>query len=351
MKPNQHQTSRPAAAEARILLIVTLAFCLGALPSLLAQSVPEQINYQGILLTGQGQPITAPTDVEFRIWDSATLTDVSGLKWGRLYRITPDTNGAFNVVLSQDTGIASSGAPDVSLYSVFTGVGSDSRYLELTVVGSTAIRPRQRFVASPYSLLAHDLTPRQDFAIGGVLTVSGAANVNSLSTPGAVTAGSTVTASNFVGYGTIPIGGIIMWSGATNQIPAGWALCDGGTHAGRVTPDLRDRFVTGAGRAYSVAATGGTDQVTLTTNQMPTHLHIGQTATDGAHYHSGNPTYNYSAGGGHTIGELGGLGDPFTVGQNGSSHKHLFGTDNSGGGQAHENRPPYYALAFIMRVQ
>ena len=50
--------------------------------------------------------------------------------------------------------------------------------------------------------------------------------------------------------GFIPKGGIIMWSGATTAIPQGWALCDG-TNG---TPNLRDRFIVGAGSTYAVAA-------------------------------------------------------------------------------------------------
>jgi len=51
----------------------------------------------------------------------------------------------------------------------------------------------------------------------------------------------------------IPSGGIIIWSGAANAIPSGWYLCNGSNS----TPDLRNRFVIGAGSTYSVAATGG----------------------------------------------------------------------------------------------
>lgn len=53
--------------------------------------------------------------------------------------------------------------------------------------------------------------------------------------------------------GGIPSGGIIMWSGDISKIPAGWKLCDGSNG----TPDLRDRFVVGAGTSYSTGATGG----------------------------------------------------------------------------------------------
>lgn len=44
----------------------------------------------------------------------------------------------------------------------------------------------------------------------------------------------TVTATTFIGAGTIPVGGIIMWSGTVANIPTGWALCNGSN----ATPDL-----------------------------------------------------------------------------------------------------------------
>jgi len=227
MKPNQHQTSRPVQAVARIVVILALGLWLGSPTSVRAQAVPGYMNYQGILLNGQGAPITTPTDVQFRIWDSASLTDTNGLKWGRMFRITPDTNGAFNVVLSQE-GAAVSDAPDVSLSGVFTSVGSDSRYLELTVAGSTAIRPRQRFVASPYAMLASDLTPRLSFAVNGPLTVSGAANVNSLTTPNGVSA-TTVSAST-VSASTVTAGTVT----ATNAVAAALTV-SGAANVGPLT--------------------------------------------------------------------------------------------------------------------
>ena len=60
-------------------------------------------------------------------------------------------------------------------------------------------------------------------------------------------AAGTVTAGSFSGPGTIPIGGIIMWSGTT--VPTGWVICDGGTHSGIPTPDLVSRVPVGANAA------------------------------------------------------------------------------------------------------
>ncbi|HOX59962.1 MAG TPA: tail fiber protein [Candidatus Paceibacterota bacterium] len=237
MKLNQHQTSRTALKVAQRIILLALALWLGV-PCLLAQAVPDRLNYQGILLDGQGAPIAMPTDVQFRIWDSPTLTETNRIKWGRMFRITPDTNGAFNVVLSSE-GAPLSDSPDVSLYGVFTSAGSDERYLELTVVGSTPIRPRQRFVASPYAMLAHDLTPRQNFMVNNELTVVEKASVGSLTTLGDVTAdtfngnGGGLTNININNLAQalldqlVPPGTIVAFGGHAVPPPSGWLLCDG----------------------------------------------------------------------------------------------------------------------------
>jgi microcystin-dependent protein len=85
----------------------------------------------------------------------------------------------------------------------------------------------------------------------------------------------------------LPVGLITLWSGSIASIPSGWALCDG--TAG--TPNLRDRFVVGAGSTYAVGDTGGFNTITLDTTQIPSHTHTGTTAaTDLAHTHTGSGT-------------------------------------------------------------
>ena len=67
----------------------------------------------------------------------------------------------------------------------------------------------------------------------------------------------------------IPAGLICMWSGSSSNIPNGWALCNGNNN----TPDLRDRFVLGAGKNYSVGAIGGEKEVILTIAKIPSYNH------------------------------------------------------------------------------
>ena len=145
----------------------------------------------------------------------------------------------------------------------------------------------------------------------------------------------------------IPIGGIIIWSGSAAAIPTGWLLCNGASG----TPDLRNRFVVGAGSTYAVAATGGAATVTLTTGQLPPHTHTfsGTTNTTGAHTHSGgvSNTGIYSQVGNATQN----LHPVITATGSAGDHAHTFsGTTGSiGSGTAHENLPPYYALCYIMK--
>lgn len=117
------------------------------------------------------------------------------------------------------------------------------------------------------------------------------------------------------GGGGVPKGTIVIWSGTANDIPSGWALCDG--QDGR--PDLRDKFVLGAGGKYNVGATGGAEEVTLTAEQMPAHTH----------------TYNRgSMSGKQSFGQTGGLYDVRWGNDN------LYYTSVSGSSQPHPNMPP-----------
>jgi microcystin-dependent protein len=150
-------------------------------------------------------------------------------------------------------------------------------------------------------------------------------------------------------------GAITMWSGSLNNIPEGWVLCDGSNG----TPDLRDRFVVGVGSGYSLNSTGGSNSVTLSTNQLPSHSHsISVTSDATSHTHSTNISgvrnlNNYSQPGSNNLGYTN-YTTVSTSGTNPSNltHSHAIqGTSDSvGGGTAHENRPAYYALAFIMAV-
>ena len=181
-------------------------------------------------------------------------------------------------------------------------------------------------------------TPQESLHVAGNVQIDGNLEVN------------TITANQISGNASdalIPEGVILMWSGVVNDIPNGWALCDGTNN----TPDLRGRFIVGAGGAYNLGDTGGEEQVTLTVDQMPAHMHT--IHEDGYHNH-GFTIYdandlnwdgdNYNTGTDDNVG--GGSQTRYTHGAGNHSH----GMNASGGNQPHENRPPYYALVFIMKL-
>lgn len=152
-------------------------------------------------------------------------------------------------------------------------------------------------------------------------------------------------AVNYVLTGTIH-----MWGGSIASIPNGYQLCNGAAAAtselvaitGATVPDLRDRFVVGAGSAVGVGSTGGANEVILTTAQMPAHSHnVNNQTSDGPQWLAFsrtdiNPTPpNNSTGYASAVG----TGDD-----------RIFSITNTGGGAAHENRPPYYALVYMIKT-
>ncbi|WP_050769607.1 hypothetical protein [Thermosinus carboxydivorans] len=134
-------------------------------------------------------------------------------------------------------------------------------------------------------------------------------------------------------------GDIKMWSGSVSDIEVGWVLCDGKTRnhpeGGTFTPpDLRDRFIAGAGGSYAVGATGGEAFHTLTVAEMPNHSHTVTIATSGT---SGvDPWVSFKR-----ANLSDGLLPPPTS---------AFNIYSTGGNQPHENRPPYYALCFLYKL-
>ena len=191
------------------------------------------------------------------------------------------------------------------------------------------------------------------------------------------------TVNAFDGNGITPIGGIIMWSGT--NVPAGWALCNSQTVNGHPTPNLTGRFIVGvnpsdarfnstgyysdhakykagggiATPVYSAGDFGGQDSVTLDVNTIPPHQHNGYTNTDGDHGHSGNMAFtadnddwdhSHAAISNEPLGHHGHGAANLRAG--GAAHRHFFTTNSGGGwGKAHNNLPPHYTLAFIMRVK
>lgn len=190
------------------------------------------------------------------------------------------------------------------------------------------------------------------------------------------------------------VGFVSLFYGALQDIPAGWVVCDGQNG----TPDMRGRVPVGAGGQYALGATGGADSVTLTTAQLPPHSHGGKAKSGGLHGHSassgnagshshsvstenaGEHRHGYksdndsNAGGGsvsksdnqfertnyteyaglhnHVVNiSSAGLHNHIISISQGGTHEHDLEITNTGSEEAHENRMPYLALHFIMKIE
>lgn len=170
-----------------------------------------------------------------------------------------------------------------------------------------------------------DGTPGKDAVINGVNTLELVAgqNISLLQEGNRLTV--SVAGGGEAGAGFLvkaPIGTIVIWSGTAEDIPSGWALCDG--QDGR--PDLRDKFVLGGGGKYSAGDTGGAETVALASSQLPHHRHS---------FAAGKPENSSN------IRPI--LGNTF-----GSE---LYYTEYAGNSAPHENMPPYYALCYIMKTR
>lgn len=155
------------------------------------------------------------------------------------------------------------------------------------------------------------------------------------------------TADQIIAAGS-PTGVIAWWSGSSASIPSGWLLCNGLNG----TPDLRNKFVVGAGSHYAKADNGGASTVTttaavtigdhsLTAGEIPKHTHTGADIYI-SYYANGNPT--------------GGAVDYVSIEQ---TNRRTSGSTGSGNAHTHSasfagtssqaKLPPYYALCYIMR--
>ena len=145
--------------------------------------------------------------------------------------------------------------------------------------------------------------------------------------------------TEFVVANSVPSGLIAIWSGSSATIPTGWVLCNGSSS----TPDLRNRFVVGAGSTYAVGATGGSADAVVVS-----HTHTA-TVTDPGHNHTTGTTGSsylgdVSGGGGrtHPSGSSANTTSTATTGI-------TVANTAAGVSGTNANLPPYYALCYIMK--
>ena len=327
-------------------LVIGIVLAVAAVATLHCEAAGAAFTYQGVIKeVGGATPANKNRTIEFRIYDSPTGDHVL---WGRAYSVLLDENGLFNTSLTDAAGSAISGVTGTGLAKVLADNAGTTLYIGLTVDNSSGeISPRQALLAVPYAIHASDAASASgDFTVEGRTTLKGGLNVAAGETiVGSLTAANLVvegsvragTSGSFAGYGTIPVGGIIMWSGSASAVPDGWKLCDGEDG----TPNLKGRFIVGYDPSDSdyntVGKTGGERAVTLSKDQMPSHTHEvwGRSSGYTARHNDDAEVITYANKGWGSS----------------SNYQKINDSGSAGNGHAHENRPPYYVMCFIMRVK
>ena len=330
-----------------------LLIILAAAIALSASAIETTIAYQGVLRDAQGNVLSVRSQlITFRLYSQAS----GGTPlWARAIAVNLDNNGLFNVELN-DAGTSVEGATYETLADALKAARSGTLFVGLEVANSSGeISPRQKILMTPYSSWAADVTnASSDFTVAGKATLNSAEVTGNLAVNGdttfrgdttfnndvTISGGLTVRSSgSFAGYGTIPVGGIIMWSG--RNVPDGWALCDGRKVNDIQTPNLVDRFIYGSSTS-DIGQYGGNSSVTLSVGNLPAHNHLyaGDDHIDYIHDSSYNAGASVSS-------------RPGGYDANSSDHGlgTIYRTSNTGSGQSFSILPPYYKLAFIMRVK
>jgi hypothetical protein len=143
----------------------------------------------------------------------------------------------------------------------------------------------------------------------------------------------------------VPSGGILLWSGSIGSIPAGFVLCNGNNS----TPDLRDRFVVGAGSTYAVDATGGSADAIVVS-----HTHTASSSssvTDPGHNHNVNvENTGEGSGDNEPTNAITGNTVTTTTATTGITVSTSTTINTAGSSGTNANLPPYYALCYIMKT-
>ncbi len=300
-------------------------------------------------------------DVSGAVNVSSTLTTVGNVGVATASPTAPlDVTG--NAILRNSVRIGSSVAPtatldvtgDVKVSSTLTtvgnvGVATASPTAPLDVTGNAILRNSVRIGSSA--------APTVPLDVAGAARISGELNMNfnKITNLTAPTVGTEAANKSYVDN-SIPIGGIIMWSGTIATIPTNWTLCNGANG----TPDLRNRFVIGGVLDAITSGTGGSFGVTRThatieaTNLLTggnkdavvvSHSHG---ITDPGHQHNIYGSYHDGVDGAPKLQ----LANWSAGGRLYTENMKTTGITINTQGEAgtNKNLPPYYALAFIMRI-
>ena len=340
--------------------------------NLILDSTSNYLHIKGALYDKDGQSgsadqvlVSTGTQVDWK--DATTLTASNSQK---ITITESDTNTAFPITFSaapgqsggntllSDNQFTYNASSNTVTAGTFSGSGASLTSLNASNLQSGTVADARipNLNASKITAGTFDVARIPD--LSGAKITSGtvaAARIDNLNAS-KITAG-TLADARLSNSSLFVTGMIMMYTGST--APSGWAICNGQNG----TPDLRNRFIVGAGNSYNVGVTGGFDSVSLSESQIPSHTH--SFSGSSSHSHGINDpghthTMNFNQGNIISSGGAFGLKDSGTANRintnttgisvNSQSVTISGNTGGTGGGQAHENRPPYYALMFIMKL-
>jgi len=199
------------------------------------------------------------------------------------------------------------------------------------IIKGTEIDTEYNAIASAISSKADLNSPTFTGTPAGPTASAGASTTQLATTAFVTTAIATAVSA------VIPSGMIMIWSGSVGSIPTGWTLCNGSNS----TPDLRDKFVIGAGTSYAVGGTGGSKDAVVVS-----HTHTA-TVTDPGHNHTITPAAT-----GYNSAVSSGGPQALLTGSSTSTNTTGITVANSTTGVSgtNANLPPYYALCYIMKT-
>ncbi|MFH1379785.1 MAG: hypothetical protein ABII23_05860 [bacterium] len=369
-----------------------------------AADVPPYINYQG-LLAQEGVPVNGPRNITFRLYDSA---DPTSILWEEIHDANTQqvqiTDGVFNVVLGEITAIPPvlfKDSDNIHLKLIVEGEEFGGQKLS-TVAYAFRSQSAQTIDENAVTTveIASNTVTGEDIKNGSITSIDIAAGSITGGVGGNIGQGE-VTAHNLSADAVpsaIPSGVIVMWSGSVLSIPDGWALCDGRYHPDypndedRRLPNLTNKFIVAAddGDMYHVRDNGEGGGVNISSHThslasveigsggiadhviegVGNHYHLTSFVCHGAGFYwvqdlentygsetvasvSGAVSFTSNAEVDlHSLAKTSEIGShTHTITEATKSHSHnhpVSGSLDERGG--HDNRPPYYALAFIMKL-
>lgn len=302
-------------------------------------------NGSGIYSLATGNPVVTGATIS-STWANATLSDIATALTGSIA-----ADGQTTVTNNLPMGnYAHTGVADATVRTMYASAGQvqDSAFTFLTSPSGT----NTMTAIASIGMSAYATGQRFFFVAPATNTSACTLNINAIGIKSITKLGTTALVAGDIVSGaiiqvvydgtefqllnppTLPSGVITMWSGSIASIPGGWFLCNGSNG----TPDLRDRFIVGAGTTYAVAATGGTADAIVVS-----HTH---TITDPGHVHTAGGINNYMTyGNGASFAGSGiSSSSPMASATTGIS------VNSTGSSGTNQNLPPYYALAYIMKA-